>query len=235
MVKSLKLLVSVQNANDALAALDGGADIIDVKNPREGSLGANFPWVIKQVKEYVFENAEVSATLGDLPFLPGTASLAALGATVSGADYVKAGLFGARSIDDAVELLDAVNKAVKSFNPKAKVIAAGYADHKKFNSFDPVGLPSSAVSAHVDGVMIDIKNKDSRKLFDYMNYEILRKFVKDAHSLDLIAALAGSLQIEDVKGIMKLEADILGVRRAVCVNDNVSSDLVSKLAKAVKA
>ena len=42
----MKLLVSPMNVQEAIASEQGGADIIDVKNPREGSLGANFPWVI---------------------------------------------------------------------------------------------------------------------------------------------------------------------------------------------
>ena len=34
------LLVSVRSAAEALAALAGGADVIDVKEPNQGSLGA---------------------------------------------------------------------------------------------------------------------------------------------------------------------------------------------------
>ncbi|GAI18919.1 unnamed protein product [marine sediment metagenome] len=40
------LLVSPRDINEALAAVRGGADILDIKNPEEGSLGANFPWII---------------------------------------------------------------------------------------------------------------------------------------------------------------------------------------------
>lgn len=39
----MRLLVSPMNMEEAQAALAGGADILDVKNPKEGSLGANFP------------------------------------------------------------------------------------------------------------------------------------------------------------------------------------------------
>ncbi|MEM0353700.1 MAG: (5-formylfuran-3-yl)methyl phosphate synthase, partial [Archaeoglobaceae archaeon] len=79
------VLVSPKDLSEALEAIEGGADIIDVKNPSEGSLGANFPWVIRDVaniaKKY---RKEVSATTGDMPFKPGTASLAALGAAIAG-------------------------------------------------------------------------------------------------------------------------------------------------------
>ncbi|HOV52694.1 MAG TPA: (5-formylfuran-3-yl)methyl phosphate synthase, partial [Methanothrix sp.] len=45
----MRLLVSPMNVTEARSALLGGADILDVKNPKEGSLGANFPWAIRAV------------------------------------------------------------------------------------------------------------------------------------------------------------------------------------------
>ncbi|MCJ7714056.1 hypothetical protein MUO66_06325, partial [Candidatus Bathyarchaeota archaeon] len=42
----MKLLLSPKNKKEAIETIVGGADIIDVKNPTEGPLGANFPWII---------------------------------------------------------------------------------------------------------------------------------------------------------------------------------------------
>ena len=47
----MKLLVSPKDIEEAKAVIRGNADFIDVKNPKEGSLGANFPWVIRAIKE----------------------------------------------------------------------------------------------------------------------------------------------------------------------------------------
>ncbi len=63
------------NEKEALEAIAGGADIIDVKNPVEGALGANFPWVIKRIREITPRNIEVSCALGEVPNLPGSISL----------------------------------------------------------------------------------------------------------------------------------------------------------------
>ena len=82
----MKLLISPKNAEEAKEAVTGGADIVDVKNPLEGSLGANFPWIIREIKEIIPEGVEISATIGDFPPLPGTASLAALGMCTLGVD-----------------------------------------------------------------------------------------------------------------------------------------------------
>ena len=75
------------NEIEALQAIAGGADIIDVKNPQEGPLGANYPWVIKKIREITPKNIEVSCTLGEVPNLPGSISLAALGAASLASPY----------------------------------------------------------------------------------------------------------------------------------------------------
>ena len=78
------MLISPADEKEAVEAIRGGAEIIDVKNPKEGALGANFPWVIKRIREITPRNIEVSCALGDVPNLPGAMSLAALGAATTG-------------------------------------------------------------------------------------------------------------------------------------------------------
>lgn len=213
----MKLLVSVTNRKEALEAIIGGAHIVDVKNPGEGSLGANFPRIIRQVKEIISNNIEVSATIGDLPYLPGTASLAALGAVVSGADYVKVGLFGVKTPVEATILMKEVCRAVKDYSDTSKVIAAGYADFRKVGCLSPLKLPRVAYETQADGVMIDVKMKNSQsRLSDFLSDKELKEFIDEAHSLNLIAALAGSLDKLDVPRLHDLGADVIGVRRAVC-------------------
>ena len=116
----MKLLVSPKDVKEASEAIAGGADIIDVKNPREGALGANFPWVIRQIRLLAPVRVEVSCAIGDVPNLPGSVSLAALGAATLGVDYVKVGLYGLKTAKDAVYLMKNVCKA-------AKELLAGFA------------------------------------------------------------------------------------------------------------
>lgn len=235
----MRLLVSVVNKREALEAIKGGAHIVDVKNPKEGSLGANFPRVIRQVKEIAPDNVEVSATIGDLPNLPGTASLAALGAAVSGAAYVKVGLFGVKTSVEATILMREVCRAVKDYNNASKVVAAGYADFSKVGCLNPLKLPKVAYKAQVDVVMIDVKIKSSEsKLFHFLGDKELKKFVDEAHNSNLIAALAGSLDRQDVPRLYDLGADVIGVRRAVCsrrdrLNGEVQRRAVSEFTKEI--
>src|SRR3954469_22907203 len=65
-VPPTRLLVSVRSAAEAEAALAGGADIIDVKEPSRGSLGMADETVIQDVVATVAGRAPVSVALGDL-------------------------------------------------------------------------------------------------------------------------------------------------------------------------
>ena len=165
----MRLLVSPMNIEEARAALAGGADILDVKNPREGSLGANFPWAIRAVADLARGRVPVSATIGDLEFKPGTASLAALGAAASGAEYIKAGLLGVKTSLQAEEMLEGIVRAVKDFDPQKKVVASGYSDYARVGSISPLLLPAAAAKAGADLVMVDTAVKDGKPTFDFMS------------------------------------------------------------------
>ena len=236
----MKLLVSVVNKTEAIDSIKGGADILDVKNPKEGSLGANFPRVIRQVKEVMPENLELSATIGDLPNLPGTASLAALGAAVSGVDYVKVGLFGVKTSEEATKLMTEVVRAVKEYDPTLKTIASGYADFRIVGCVSPLELPVVAYKAKADGVLVDVKIKAGKsKLFNFLSDKQLKQFVTQAHDHNLLAALAGSLDKHDIQRVCNLGADIIGVRGAVCTKgDRLAGKLegkkVAELAEEIK-
>src|SRR6185295_18653474 len=60
------LLVSVRNAAEALTALAGGADVIDVKEPTRGSLGPAGADAIASVVRAVDARSLVSAAYGEL-------------------------------------------------------------------------------------------------------------------------------------------------------------------------
>lgn len=231
----MKLLISVTDVSEALAALAGGADIIDVKNPREGSLGASTPDVIQQVRQCLPASCELSATIGDVPNLPGTVSLAALGAAVCGVDYVKVGLFGVRTPDEAVRLLRQVNRAVKDWRPAVRVIAAGYADAHKIGAIWPLDVPGAAAIAGVDGCMLDTARKGEGGLLTLLSLDELRHFVGACRQAGLLCALAGSLNETDLPVVQSLGADIAGFRSAACRGDRISGSIDSQKVRRLKA
>jgi (5-formylfuran-3-yl)methyl phosphate synthase len=207
--------VSVVDAGEARVAVDAGVDIVDVKNPAEGSLGAPRPSVIGQVREAVPPERPVSVAIGDLPNLPGTAALAALGAARSGAGYLKVGLWGTPAIDEAVAVLRAVRDAVEG---GAAVIAAAYADAERVpgGPLPPGEVVEAARRAGVGGCLLDTAIKDGRGLFDWLTPEAVERLVGMGHAAGLEMALAGALREEDLSLVRATGADIAGVRAAAC-------------------
>jgi (5-formylfuran-3-yl)methyl phosphate synthase len=230
----MKLLISVVNEQEAIAAIEGGADIIDVKNPHEGSLGANFPGVIKKIRDITPINIPVSAAIGDAPDLPGLMSLAALGAAACNIQYVKVGLYGVKSIDRAVNLLKEIKNAVKGYDSNIKVIAVGYGDAFKINAISPLECPDAAKNAGIDGCMLDTIVKDEGDLFSSISVGNINKFLKLCRSHNLISALAGSLRVEYLPLLKDLNPDIIGFRGAVCRGDRVNGSLELDAVKAIK-
>jgi uncharacterized protein (UPF0264 family) len=217
----------------------GGADIIDVKNPKEGPLGASFPWIIKRVRELAPDGIEVSCTLGDVSNFPGTVSLAALGAASIGVNYVKVSLQGLQTKEDAIFMMQNVVRSVHDYNPSIKVAAAGFADAYRVKSVDPLLVPEIASESKSDIAMIDTGLKDGKNLLDFLNMGKLKEFLDKTHGYGLKAALAGSLRKEDLQKISLLGVDIIGLRGAACSNGDrvhgqITREKVHELSEIIK-
>jgi len=218
----LLLLISpadVEEARDCAKAARY-LDIVDVKKPDEGSLGANFPWVIREIREAVPADKPVSATVGDVPYKPGTVAQAALGAAVSGATYIKVGLYGCTTPDQAITVMQAVVRAVKDHRPDAFVVASGYADAHRIGCVNPLALPDIADRSGCDAAMLDTAIKDGSGLLDHVPPELCAEFVQRTHDAGMRAALAGSVKADDLGTLTAIGTDIVGVRGAVCERGN---------------
>ena len=230
----MRLLVSVVDEREAVEAVLGGADIVDVKNPSEGALGAHFPRVIRAVREIVPREIEVSAAVGDVPYLPGTVSLAALGAAVCGVDYVKIGMYGPRNFEEALVVSREACRAVKEYDEGVKVVLAGYADYARARCLNPLEIPELARRVGADVAMIDTKVKDGKKSLEFVSPVELAEFVEYAHDHGIAVALAGSLEAGDVRVAAELGVDIVGFRRAACGGDRVRGRVSRERVAALK-
>jgi uncharacterized protein (UPF0264 family) len=235
----MRLFVSSENVEEAMACatMAQHLDLVNVMKPDEGSLGANYPWVIRAIRETMPAGTQVSASLGDAPFKPGTMAQAALGAAVAGADYIKVGLFGAATPDEAIELMRGVVRAVKDYNRDGTVVAVGYADAQRVGSVNPLSVPYIAHESGADGAMLDTAIKDGSCLFDHLSPDSCGAFVSGTHGYGLFAALAGSIKARHVPELVKIDTDVVGVRGAVCSggdrNATIQPDLILALRQVI--
>jgi hypothetical protein len=220
----MQLLVSPSTIDEAIHSV--AADIIDVKKPSEGSLGANFPWVIREIKSLLAK--PLSAAIGDFDYKPGGAALAAYGAACAGADFIKIGLaFDGR--EKAKEVISAVVRAVKDEFPEKYVVIAAYSDYQRMHSISPFVMAPIAAGCGADFAMVDTGIKDRQSTFAFMNEETLREFTYTNEKLGLGTALAGAFKFEDIDALKRINPDIIGVRGMVCGGDRnatVREDLI---------
>ena len=207
------LMVSVQNLIEALEALQGGADIVDVKNLQEALVGSAHPRVVKDVREAVPLENHVSVTLGVVPNQVGTVAMAAYTAGVLKATSVKVG-FMKTEYEAAVEILLASRDALEGFD--TKLIGSLFADNPLYDGLDPHLMVRLAKEGLCDGILIDTLTKDGRNLFDFLAEEELRDMVLEGKELGMSTALSGHLRIQDLDELARINPDIVGVRGAVC-------------------
>lgn len=231
----IQLLISPVNLREAAVVARAGADILDLKNVKEGSLGANFPWVLAGIiSRFRRPGLKFSAAIGDLDYKPGTAALAAYAAAAIGADYVKAGLYGVKSERRAMELASAVVKGVRAANPRALPVISGYADWRRFGGLAPWPLVRAAKKAGAAVVMLDTALKDGLTLFDNMTQAELARFMRLARRAGLRTALAGSVKSEHLARLRALGPDIIGLRGAVCLGGDRSRPVCPKRMAALR-
>ncbi len=126
----------------------------------------------------------------------------------------------------------AIVRAVKDFDAKKLVVAAGYSDFARVGSISPMLLPAAAAKAGADLVMVDTAVKDGRPTFDFMNEQDLRDFIRLGRDEGLEVALAGSIGFPHLEMLKRLDPDIIGVRGIVCGGDRrstIRADLVRKV------
>jgi uncharacterized protein (UPF0264 family) len=210
----MKLLVSVVSAEEARRAVAGGADIVDVKDPREGPLGAPSPRVLSEVVRTVGRAAPLSVALGDVPTLPHTAALGDVA-------YVKVGLRAVAALDDAVAMVGGVADAV---GPQTAVIAATYADAHALDppAFAPASLPPLVARTGIAGALVDTFVKDGRGLYGWLSESELSDLAARTRAAGGTFAIAGQLRLGELR---RVAVDVVGVRSAVCRGGDRTSEL----------
>lgn len=199
-----RMLASVNGPTEADIALAAGADIIDLKDPTRGALGAVATDVIQATVQSVRGRRPVSAVAGDLPMRPDLVAATVRDIAATGVDYVKLGIFP--DGDPA-----ACIKELAAIAPHTKLIAVFFADAAPDLSLLPL-LRQSGFA----GAMIDTRGKSAGRLLDHFDVTRLRGFVVDCRALNMIAGLAGSLEPPDIPRLLVLAPDLLGFRGALC-------------------
>jgi dihydroneopterin aldolase len=227
----MQLLVSVADAEEADAALIGGAIIIDAKDPAAGALAPVTLDVFRGIQTVVGGIRPVSAALGDAADAAAI-EIAARRFAEAGAAFVKLGFAG---IDSAARVRSLIAAAVQGtsgfasglFGPVG-VVAVAYADRVS-EGMTPFDIIAAASSAGATGVLIDTADKEGPGLPALMTTSALTSWVRRANEAGLTAAVAGKLTVDDLKWARDCGADIVGVRGAACETGRTSRVVAEKV------
>ncbi|MBV8209076.1 MAG: (5-formylfuran-3-yl)methyl phosphate synthase, partial [Burkholderiaceae bacterium] len=203
----VRMLASVRSAEEALFALQAGADLIDAKEPFDGVLGAVPPEVLRAIVSAVGGRRPVSATVGDLPLEPKRLLPAIQGNAECGADIVKIGLFEQPFVAGGLRTLAAATAV--------PLVAVLFADRSP-----PRHSAIELAAAGWHGVMLDTADKGAGSLRDWTDEVWLAEFVNEARAAGLLVGLAGSLREDDVRPLAALGPDYLGFRGALCAGSD---------------
>jgi uncharacterized protein (UPF0264 family) len=218
----MRLLVSVANAVEARAAVEGGADLIDAKDPLTGALGMVTLSVLRRIHAVVGGRRVVTAALGDAA-LERTIEHDALQYGSVGVGFVKIGFAGITDITHVERCLAAAVRGVRASAPHpCSVVAVAYADTGGLTSVDPSALVHAAARAGATGVLLDTAHKHGPGLVRLVSPKTLTEWVALAHGAGLIAAVAGKVTADDLPCLFETGADIVGVRGAACENGRAS-------------
>jgi uncharacterized protein (UPF0264 family) len=229
----MKLLVSVASAEEARAAVEGGADIIDAKDPSAGALGAVALDVFGDIRSIVGARRMVTAALGDAG---DDASIVRLAEDLVrlGATLVKVGFAGVADDARVEAIVAGVARACASMDAESGCVAVAYADAPPDESIDAMRLVSVAARAGARGVLVDTRAKTGPGLTSLWSADRLAGWVTAVRGHGLTAAVAGRLSLDDLTLVRDAGADIAGVRGAACVGGRegrVSAERVSALVR----
>ncbi|MBI2190955.1 MAG: hypothetical protein HYU36_03085 [Planctomycetes bacterium] len=224
-----ELLVSVRSVGEASKALEGGAGILDVKEPSRGSLGMADLETMEGVQEVAGPDRMVSAALGEMrdwegrtpPVLP------------AGLSYVKVGLAGLAGRSGWARALETLRRRLDV--PREAFIPAVYVDRARALAPAAEDVAEAAGDFGWAGVLLDTCIKDGRTLETWIAFTRLQRLCERCGTQGLSVALAGSLDALAIRRLMPLRPDVFAVRGAACAAGDRQGDIQAEAVRALAA
>ncbi|QDT34041.1 (5-formylfuran-3-yl)methyl phosphate synthase [Thalassoglobus polymorphus] len=229
-----KLLVSVRNAQEARIAAEAGVDIIDLKEPKQGSLGMVLPTVLRECVasvRAVNSRCQLSAACGELvefaPLVPP--------ASLSGFNYFKIGLAGMHGKENWQATWQHMRDQLGPENGEStpRCVAVAYVDSANANAPEIEDVIEAAAASDCAGVLFDTFQKNDMRFSDWVSDSRLKHFLKVIHQHGMFCSIAGKLTLADVSHFSKFSenvpagraVDVIAVRSAACIQDQRTSEV----------
>ncbi len=206
----MRLLVSVRSVAEAHQVLGEPVDIIDIKEPKRGSLGRAEWTEIQSIFDFVAGRRALSVALGELSeWMTSDLSLAEM-------PPVSFAKFGMSGLAQEPQWRLQWQKLWSQMPTGVIPVAVAYVDHQLCQAPAPAEIIDFAVEVGCGVVLLDTFFKRRGRLLDYLTRSQLESLIGRVHAHEMLIALAGSISFDQVPKVADLPADILAVRGAVC-------------------
>lgn len=219
------LLVSVRSADEARAAVAGGASVIDVKEPSRGPLGRADVEVWRAVRDAVPRAVPVSVALGELGEWDDIESPDP--SVWLGISFRKIGLAGATS--DWASTWDRLRRRL---GEGPAWVGVAYADWERAKAPHPDEVIEVVLTSDCAGLLIDTWDKSRASPVDRSWIGRIRRYQSAGRSF----ALAGGLDAGAIERLRPLRPELFAVRGAACDrgrHGTIEAERVRRLAEVV--
>lgn len=218
-----QLLISVKNSEESQLAKYAGVDLIDLKDPTVGALGALDIDTVRQIVKEVNGSTLVSATVGE-----GHATIEELTDDIAlyaslGVDIVKI------AMSELFQQADFFTKIMQLTSRGIKIVIVFFAEQALDFGLIPLLQTSGCY-----GAMLDTQLKQS-SLLTVQPIKTLSSFVSVCAENELVSGLAGSVNKQHIEELKDLNPDFIGMRGGVCRQHDRTSALVYAQITEVKA
>ena len=230
------LLVSVRNLADARAAIEGGCDRLDVKEPLRGPLGMADARVIAEIAAFSLQAAAFlpcSVALGEIHE---SQQVDAPFALPKGVSDIK---LGPARLDTPQRWADGWRHALRRFHCETRGsvrrVAVAYADWPAAGALSPERILATAIEVGSDAFLIDTHGKNAGNLLDALSPRELARLSDRTRRAGMTLALAGSLRLEHLAALVDVRPDVIAVRGAACEGQCRSSGVSAACVRRLKS
>ena len=237
-----KLLISAKNETEAMEAIQGGADILDIKDPLNGPLGMAEAETIENISDICeqHQGIQTSAALGELEQWCDSRSIPAC---LNRLDYLKVGPGNSIHLEQWFEELVQMRTRFQNAGICHPCwIAVLYADQKpgtilqQSRQSQYEALAGRLEEHHFAGLLIDTAQKRNGSLRTCFSPEVLEALTEALRSKQLLCSLAGGLTIQEIETLIlrSVLPDYYAVRSAVCAGGDRQSHIESQRVRELK-
>ena len=238
------LLVSVRDADEARDAVEAGAELIDIKEPHAGPLGAAAPETIAEIIRVVAGRRPLSVALGELADQKSTFG----DRLPPGIRFAKLGL--ASSVRQAFQpdrpangfqKTDLVHPLAPSDRtiPERHIPRGRHLRRLRERRSPATGRShrSRAQRLGCHAMLIDTFDKRGPGLLDHLSLSEIKRLVTSARTANLLVVLGGQIIADHLPDLLPLAPDYIAVRGAVCRGDRagrLDPDRVRQFARRIR-